>query len=97
MSQTEATLLALGILALVAIFAFVRFKQRARVKIKGPGNLGLDIDASNDPQAAIKIEDAKSRKGGLSAIDETGRGIDGRKIDVQKDIDFKVGRPGPKA
>ncbi|MGC2694699.1 MAG: hypothetical protein WA738_02825 [Candidatus Angelobacter sp.] len=97
MSQTEAGILIVVVLGLVAIFAFLRYSQRARVKIKGPGNIGLDLDASNDPQAAIRVEDAKSRKGGLSATDETGRGIDGRKIEVEKDINLKVGQPGPKA
>jgi hypothetical protein len=96
MSQTEAGILIVVVLGLVAIVAFLRYSQRARVKIKGPGNTGLDLDASNDPQPAIKVEDARSRKGGFSATDQSGRGIDGKKIDVEKDIDLKVVPPGPK-
>jgi hypothetical protein len=94
MSQTELALLVVVVFGVIAIVVFLRF-QRTRVKIKGPAGLGMDVDASDPP--AIRVEDAKSRQGGLSATDETGRGIEGRKIDVEKDIDLKVERPGPKA
>jgi hypothetical protein len=94
MSQTELALLVVVVFGVVAIVVFLRF-QRARVKIKGPGNLGMDVDASDPP--AIRVEDAKSRKGGLSATVDDGRSIDAKKIDVEKDINLNVGRSDPKA
>lgn len=94
MSQTELTLLVVVVFAVVAIVVFLRY-QRARVKIKGPGKLGMEVDASDPP--AIRVEDAKSRKGGLSATVDDGRSIDAKKIDVEKDINLKVGDSGPKA
>ncbi len=93
-SQTELTLLVMIPFAVIAIVVFLRY-QRARVKIKGPGNMGMEVDASNPP--AIRVEEAKSRKGGLSATVDDGRSIDARKIDVEKDINLNVGRSDPKA
>jgi hypothetical protein len=66
MSTTDAGILIVIVLALVAIFAFLRFHQRAKVKIQGPGKTSLDIDATNDPAPGIVIEDAKSQKGGCA-------------------------------
>jgi hypothetical protein len=55
MSTTEAGILIVIVLALVAIFAFLRFHQRVKARIKGPGNISMDIDATNDPAPGIVI------------------------------------------
>ena len=94
MSQTEAGVLVVAVFGLIAIVVLFRFRN-ARIKIKGPGKLGMDVDASDPP--AIRAEDVNSRKGGITATDETGRGIDANKVEVEKDIQLKVERPGPKA
>jgi hypothetical protein len=86
MSTSDAGILIVIVLALVAIFAFLRYNQRARVKIKGPGNIGLDLEASNDPAPRIVIEDAKSHRGGLRAEEGTGSGVQVRRVEVDQDI-----------
>lgn len=97
MTAIESGVVIVAVLALVAIIGFVRFKQNAKVKIKGPGNTSMDFDATNAPQPAIHAHDLKSRKGGFTAQDETGRGADVEKVDVEKDIHIKTGSNNPKA
>ena len=79
----------IAILALIVIAAFLVFRQRARVEIKGPLGTGLKLDASNDLPPltpGVKVEAAKSRAGGLLAEDNTGRGADVKQVEVQDDI-----------
>lgn len=97
MTPTEAGVLIVAIFALLAIVGFIRFKQKAKLRIKGPGNTSMDLDASNDPQPAIRAHDVKSRKGGFSAQDGTGRGADIEKVDVEKDIEITTKPNDPKA
>jgi hypothetical protein len=87
MSTTESGILIVIVLALVAIFAFLRFQQGVKAKIKGPGNIGLDIDATNDPAPGILIENAKSHKGGLRAHERTNRSVQVRRVEVEQDIE----------
>lgn len=96
MNAAEVTLLVIVIFALVALGAFQVFRQRAKVRIKGPGKTGLDLDASNEQKAAINVEDAKSRAGGFTGVDRTGRGIDAKRLDVEKDINIAVDTQNPK-
>jgi hypothetical protein len=87
MDTTIAVIIA--IFALVAVAAFLVFRQHAKVEIKGPLDTGLKLDASNQPAPptpGVKVEDAKSRKGGLIADDQTGRGADVRQVEVEDDI-----------
>jgi len=79
----------IAIFALIIIASFLVFRQRSKVRIKGPLGTGLDVDASNDPlppTPGVTIEDAKSRGGGLLAEDQTGRGASVKRVDVQTDI-----------
>ncbi len=85
-------LLLIGIFALIVITAFLLFRQRTKINLKGPFGTGLDVNASNQaapPTPAIKGENLTSRKGGLKAQDENGRGIDVKTVDVEKDIELK--------
>ncbi len=95
MSSLEIALLTVAIFALLAIAAFRVFRQRAKIKIKGPVGTGFDMDASND-HAAIKAEGVKSRSGGFSGVDSTGVGIDLKNVDVDKDVRVKVESKTPK-
>lgn len=82
----ESTILVIAVFAVVIIVVAVAFRQRIRATIKGPGDTGLEIDASNPLlRPGVKIEDAQSRRGGLHAQDDTGRGADVRKIEVEKE------------
>ena len=84
-------ILLIGIFAVIVITAFLLFRQRTKINLKGPFGTGLDVDASNQaapPTAAIKGENLTSRKGGLKAYNENGGGIDMKAVDVEKDIDL---------
>jgi hypothetical protein len=83
-----------NVVLLISVFAFVvivglMISRRVRAKIKGPGGTGLEIDASNEPASpspAVRVSEAKSRSGGLAARDETGRGVEVSKVEVERDI-----------
>jgi len=96
-NTTEAGVVILGFLALVAIVALFRFRHGAKVRIKGPGGSGLEVDGSNDAAPAIRAEGVKSRTGGLVADDRTGRGVDAKGIDVEKDVRLSSKPNDPKA
>jgi hypothetical protein len=89
------------VFALVVIVGLLIFR-RVRAKIKGPMGTGLEIDASNEPAGpgpAVRMSEAKSRSGGLAARDETGRGVEVSKVEVERDITATSmpPKPGPKA
>lgn len=92
MNTNLTYLLIVGIFAIIVIIAFLLFRQRTKINLRGPFGTGLDVDASNHtipPLPAIKAENLKALKGGLKAYDETGRGIDVKTVEVEKDIDLK--------
>jgi hypothetical protein len=99
----EAIIVIIALFAVVAVAAFFVFRHRAKVDIKGPLGTGLHINASNDPppiDPAVVVEDAASRRGGLKADDETGRGAQVRRVEVDKDIEVSSrpsGGTDPKA
>lgn len=83
----ENATIIIGIFAVVVISIAVVFRQRISAKFKGPGDTGLELDASNPtPRPGVQVKDATSRSGGLTATDQTGRGVDIEKIDVNEDI-----------
>jgi purine-cytosine permease-like protein len=89
------------IFALVAIAGFWFFRRRAKVKMQGPLGTSLELDGSNEPSApsaAVKVIDTTSRSGGLTAKDETGRGVEVSRVDVEGDITASSapGKPDPK-
>ena len=76
MDTNIAAVIVVIIFALVIIAAFLIFRK-TRVSVNSP--LGeMKIDGSNDPadpKPAINIEDVESKKGGIVAEDNTGRGV----------------------
>jgi hypothetical protein len=83
----ESAAIVIAIFAVVIIVVAVAFRQRIKAVVKGPGGTGLEIDASNPMlRPGVEITDAKSRRGGLSAEDQTGRGTAVRQVEVEKDI-----------
>ena len=87
------------VFALVVIVGLLIFR-RVRAKIKGPLGTGLEIDASNEPATAgpgpaVRVSEAKSRSGGLAARDETGRGVEVSKVEVERDITATSTPPKP--
>ena len=87
------TIVIIAILACIVVAAFLVYRSRARVSLKGPAGIGLEIDASNQPptaptppQPGVQIEDATSKKGGILAEDQTGKGAVVRRVEAQDDI-----------
>jgi hypothetical protein len=48
--------------------------------------VSLNASSSAGPDAGVVVEDAKSDSGGLTAKDETGRGVRATRIETQSDI-----------
>ena len=89
MDPTTAAVLVISLFALIVVAAFLIYRSRAKVKVKGPLGTGLDLDASNEPPPAspgVRVKDATSHGGGLLAEDKTGRGADVEGVEVQDDI-----------
>ena len=105
--DTTATIVIIAIFACIVIAAFLVYRSKAKVSVKGPLGTGLEIDASNQPptvptpsQPGVQIEDATSKKGGILAQDQTGKGTVVRRVEVQDDIVATSTPPkdsGPKA
>ena len=102
----------IAILACIIVAAFLVYRSRARVSLKGPLGTGLEIDASNQPpatggpqaaptppQPGVQIEDAKAKRGDIVLDDQTGKGAVGRRLEAGKDILASSALPkqGPKA
>ena len=87
------TVVVVAILACIVVAAFLVYRSRAKVSLKGPGGVGLEIDASNQPQATlpattpgVQIEDAKAKRGDIVLDDQTGKGVVGKQLEAGKDI-----------
>jgi len=101
------TSVVVAILACIVVAAFLVYRSKARVSLKGPGGVGLEIDASNQPQTGaaaptpgVQIEDAKTTGGGILAEDQTGKGAAIRHVEAKGDILASSTPPkdgGPKA
>jgi hypothetical protein len=58
------------------------------------GGTGLEGEASHPmPRPGVYIEDARSRRGGLTATDSTGRGAEVKKVEVEEDIQVSSTSP----
>jgi len=99
-ATTLAVTLVIIIFALIVTAAFLVFRQRGRVNIKGPMGTGLELDASNDPppsQPGVEGKRIKT-KGGVRADDHTGRGATLEDVDAGDDVLLSSSPPpGPKA
>ncbi len=74
------------IVAAVVVFSIIRFGQRGRGSISGPGGVKAEFDGSNDPTPGARIFDAESSEGGALAEDETGRGATIERTKVKDDL-----------
>jgi hypothetical protein len=83
----ETAAIVVAIFAVVIIVVAIAFRQQIKAVIKGPGGTGLELDASNPTlRPGVEVTDAKSRQGGLTAEDQTGRGTAVRQVEVETDI-----------
>jgi hypothetical protein len=86
MTSVEAGVLIVVVLAALGVVALLVFRRSAKVKLKGPGGIGVDIDGSNQARPAISAKDLKSKGGGLAVSESTGQGMEIEKVEVAKDI-----------
>jgi hypothetical protein len=93
MDTNTAIVVVVGLLAVVAVSFLLVFRGRGKVKLKGPFKTGLEMHGSNDPAPGIRGEDLTSEKGGLTAHDKTGRGVDVKTARTQKDINLILEAP----
>lgn len=105
MDIQTAGLVGLAVVALVVIFALLRFRQKARFEIKGPGGIGATFEGedrqsgpvpSSPSSSGIIMEGIKSRKGSVQAKDHPGHGVSMKDIDAHGDVKAVSGDPGPK-
>jgi hypothetical protein len=102
MDTNTTLILVIALLALVAVAAFLVFRQRGNVEIKGPLGTGLKVDGSNQaapPQGAV-VKDARAGRNIRAQTDE-GQARVSRAIAESGDIEAlrgtKQGDDGPKA
>jgi hypothetical protein len=93
-------LVVLGIIVLGAVWVTLRGKngagiKRSKVKVNGPFGMGAQAESSNDVTPGVRIHDAQSQAGGLSAEDKTGRGVNLSKIVTKNDITVSNTPPPP--
>ncbi|HVM59453.1 MAG TPA: hypothetical protein VMV72_01175 [Verrucomicrobiae bacterium] len=88
MDKTTATVIVAGIFALALVIVLLSYRRKGKGKITGPFGMKLEVEGANDtPQTpGVNVENAKSRTGGLSAEDHTGKGANVKGVDVDKDI-----------
>ena len=96
MDTNTMIVLVIALFAVIVLAAFIIYRQRARVNIKGPGGLGLGLDAYNDKQPSapgIQMEDAKAVKGSVRASNEMGDGVAMRRVEAGQDIEATNKQP----
>lgn len=89
MDSTVAVVIIIGFFSIIAVAAFLIFRRRSHIDIKGPFGTGMELDASNEPDVpgpGVRVKDAKSREGGLVAEDSTGDGAEVEQVDTKDDI-----------
>lgn len=87
-------IIVIALFALIVIGFLLVFRRRGKAEVKGPFNLGLNVEGSNDPPppiVGVNIEGAKSRAGGLNAEDTAGGHVNVRDVEVQNDINVSRG------
>jgi hypothetical protein len=92
-------LIILGVIVIGALWITLRGKngagaKRSKVRLNAFG-MGAQAESSNDVAPGVRIHDAQSQAGGLSAEDKTGRGVDVSKILTKKDITVSNTPPPP--
>jgi len=88
LDTTTASVIIIGILALVVIIGFFLYRKSGNTEIKGPFGTGVKFDGKNDSSSnsGIKAKGLKSQEGGISADDTTGKGIEIEDAHAKDDI-----------
>ncbi len=97
----QTTLLVAGIFALVIVAGMAVYRKSFKAQAKVPGAEirveGSNADAAtSQPAGGLVVEDARSRKGGLTAHASDG-GAQVRRVETEGDISVSSGSAPPKA
>lgn len=93
MDISLAAVIVLVTLAVVSVISLLIFRWKNRIRIKGPFDTSLEIEGSNEntrQMPAIRATNVESRRGGLTAHDSSGEGIEIENVKVQEDIDLRT-------
>jgi hypothetical protein len=90
----ETAVIVMGIFAVVILVVALAFRHRLKAMIKGPGGTSMEIDASSPlPRPGVQAKNITSRRGGVTATDESGRGTDVDTVDAYKDVNVTTRQP----
>ncbi|MEM7532110.1 MAG: hypothetical protein AAF639_08040 [Chloroflexota bacterium] len=98
MDANLALVIIVAILGLIAVFAFFRYRRSGQVRLKGPFDTELNLEAQNDKSFgshAVNVEDAEI---GSQAVvgDETGRGVNVKSVKIGGDLNATSKNTVPK-
>lgn len=106
MDAQTVGLVGFAVVALVVVFAILRYRQRSRFEIRGPGGIGATFEgedkqsqttsASPASSGGIVMERIKSRTGGVQAEDRSGHPVSMKDIDSNGDVRAVSGGSDPK-
>jgi hypothetical protein len=90
MNSTNTTsVIIIAIFACIVIAAFIVYRKRGKINIRGPLGTGLEIDASNETKhqaTGIKADGVVSQSGKVQIIENTGQGIESKDIFAKQDV-----------
>ena len=92
MDTNTTIIIVVLILAAVAIFGFMRFRQSGKASLKGPFGTSVDVEGSNESTPGAQIIDSKSKKGGATAEASRGSALIQR-TEVEQDLTARSGLP----
>jgi|RhiMetdeSRZDD1v2_1073273.scaffolds.fasta_scaffold1087217_1 hypothetical protein len=85
----ESAVIVVAIFAVVIIVAALAFRHRLRASIKGPGRMSMEMDATNPlPRPGVQAKNITAQRGGVTATNETGSGIDVDTVNAYKDVNI---------
>lgn len=90
MDTNTTVIIIVLILAVVAIFGFIRFGRQGKASVRGPFGTGVDVEGANEPTPGAQIIDSKSRAGGATAEASEGSALI-RGTEVEKDLTARSG------
>ena len=85
----DNTTIIIAIFAVVIIVVAIIFRGKISASTKGPGDIGLDLEASNEPRqqtGGATVKGARSRSGSVEALDRTGQGASITDAEAEQDI-----------
>jgi len=75
---------------------FIWFRSKGRGIAEGPFGIKIKVDGTNEKSSGAEVTDASSRSGGLTISDQTGRGAQAHRIEVEGDISVSSVMPPEK-